>query len=283
MNRKLTIALLLTVVALIGVPGALALPSFLNAFNTTYPSAVGTRIDTCELCHINPAGGGARNPYGTDFENQPIHDTNPSQALRNIENNDSDGDGFTNIQEINALTFPGNASDHPSVTPTPTPTPTPTITVTPTPTPTPTVTATPTPTPTETATPTVTAAISVGGPSGVNIASNGAISVGGPNGVNIPTTTQPTITATPTPTAAPTAAIVPPISAPTAAAPTTAIVPPQLAPAATPALGATQPSCAGECAALLGQGERAIQSERSLLRTTTSLGLPTSRVLSPFG
>jgi hypothetical protein len=114
MNKNITIGLLLlTVTALVGIPGALAYGNYLTEFGTKYSTA-GSRLDTCGVCHYNSGGGGPRNPYGTDFENQSIHSSNPGQALANIESLDSDGDTFTNIDEIKALTFPGNASDHPA-------------------------------------------------------------------------------------------------------------------------------------------------------------------------
>ncbi len=114
MNKRITFMLLLiTVVALVGIPEALALSEFLTDFNTKY-NTTNTRLDTCSLCHINPAGGGARNPYGTDFLNNGGN-VAVMAALTIIEPLDSDGDGFKNIDEIHNLTFPGNASDFPPV------------------------------------------------------------------------------------------------------------------------------------------------------------------------
>ncbi len=74
------------------------------AFEQAYPAAVGSRIDTCTLCHTSPP---TRNSYGAAFENAGFN-------FKAIESADSDGDGFTNIQEITALTFPGNAADNPN-------------------------------------------------------------------------------------------------------------------------------------------------------------------------
>jgi hypothetical protein len=59
--------LLVLVVALLLVPGASAGDSYLSSFETAYPAAVGSRIDKCGVCHINPNRGGARNIYGSDF------------------------------------------------------------------------------------------------------------------------------------------------------------------------------------------------------------------------
>lgn len=153
MNRIVISALILFIVVA-GVPGASALPSYLDNFNTTYPFVVGTRIDTCILCHVNPSGGGSLNVYGRDFSNN----THNFTAIESI---DSDADGFTNFDEIVILTFPGNSSDYPfsttsTATGTITPTATGTITPTATGTITPTATGTITPTATGTITPTAT-------------------------------------------------------------------------------------------------------------------------------
>jgi hypothetical protein len=36
-------------------------------------------------------------------------------SFTGIEGQDSDGDGFTNLEEINALTFPGDPTDYPVI------------------------------------------------------------------------------------------------------------------------------------------------------------------------
>ncbi len=94
--------------------------SYLAAANATYPNISGTKLDGCTLCHAggSPSGGNL-NGFGTDYR------TN-GHNFGAIEGLDSDGDGFTNLAEIQALTFPGNATDHPgSPTPVPSATPTP--------------------------------------------------------------------------------------------------------------------------------------------------------------
>jgi hypothetical protein len=103
---------------------ASARPEFLELFLEQYPAVVGTRLESCNVCHTDPP---RRNLYGTDF----------SVAGRDfvaIEPFDSDGDGFSNLTEITALTFPGNPLDfpgaEPSATATPTPTQTPVLTPT---------------------------------------------------------------------------------------------------------------------------------------------------------
>ncbi len=76
---------------------------------STYPQIVGSRIDTCVLCHTNSIP--TLNPFGAAYK---AGGRGLASSLHAIENVDSDGDGWTNLQEINALTFPGNAADHPA-------------------------------------------------------------------------------------------------------------------------------------------------------------------------
>ena len=103
----------LSVVALILVMSGSAYPitSYLTTFNSTYGTSA-TVLNTCGICHINPAGGGSRNSYGTAYANN-------GHNFKTIESLDSDGDTFTNLAEINARTFPGDAASHPAVTPPP--------------------------------------------------------------------------------------------------------------------------------------------------------------------
>jgi hypothetical protein len=77
--------------------------SYLNQFNTRY-GTTGTKLNSCTLCHSTTP---ALNSYGAAFKNN-------SHNFATIEPLDSDGDGFSNIVEINARTFPGNSSSKPS-------------------------------------------------------------------------------------------------------------------------------------------------------------------------
>ncbi|MET0167405.1 MAG: hypothetical protein ABW318_20680 [Vicinamibacterales bacterium] len=85
-----------------------------SAFNTKYSTA-GTRIDAttnCQVCHTssNPVlNGPALNGYGSAYKANGRN----SGAFEAIKSLDSDGDGFTNLVEIQARTFPGNAADKP--------------------------------------------------------------------------------------------------------------------------------------------------------------------------
>ncbi len=145
--RISTLARTLSLTALLSATtpfSAAALPEFLVEFTTEYPSTIGTRLESCDVCHdgLPPR----RNPYGTDFNLA-------GRRFEQIESFDSDDDGFDNITEILALTFPGDDRDNPNAMP-----PTATATEVPTATPTPADTATPT----HTRTPAATATIAPG-------------------------------------------------------------------------------------------------------------------------
>lgn len=107
MNYKLTLVLFVAVAILIGAPMVSAKSSYLSSFSQHYNTS-GTRLDTCNLCHVSSSGG-TFNPYGMAYS------TN-GRNFASIETLDSDKDGFTNIEEIKALTFPGDANDHPQTT-----------------------------------------------------------------------------------------------------------------------------------------------------------------------
>jgi hypothetical protein len=110
------IGLLLMAVVLTSTQAVTAISYYKGEFNAKYGTS-GTRLDTCGICHVNPAGGGPRNLYGAAFQSESVHSSNPALAFSNIEPLDSDGDGYSNIAEITALTFPGDPNDHPTPAP----------------------------------------------------------------------------------------------------------------------------------------------------------------------
>jgi uncharacterized protein YjdB len=80
MNKKITFGLLLlTVVAIIGVPEALAYGTYVTPLNDLYGPGL-----SCGTCHVNPNGGGERNAYGQLFEGQTNHQSDPTAALQAI-------------------------------------------------------------------------------------------------------------------------------------------------------------------------------------------------------
>lgn len=65
----------------------------------------------CGTCHVNPGGGGARNSFGNDWTAIAI--PNGDKYIAELADKDSDGDGFTNAQEFEAGTHPGDPESKP--------------------------------------------------------------------------------------------------------------------------------------------------------------------------
>ncbi|MFP5212194.1 MAG: hypothetical protein ACLGPL_02335 [Acidobacteriota bacterium] len=102
---SLSIILMVAVVALPALSHASS--GYVNNFKAQYPSSAAA-LQACGLCHTSAP---ALNNYGSDFAG--------SHDFVAIEPNDSDGDGFNNITEINGGTMPGDISSKPtSTTPT---------------------------------------------------------------------------------------------------------------------------------------------------------------------
>jgi hypothetical protein len=98
-------------------------PEYLSEFNARYKTS-GSRLDTCSTCHASSSPSRENlNPYGADF-GAANHDFGA------IEGKDSDGDGFSNIDEIKAGTFPGDPNENPDKKPEPPKKPAPTTTTT---------------------------------------------------------------------------------------------------------------------------------------------------------
>jgi len=96
-----------------------AKPGFLDVFKATYnvddASALGSA--KCGVCHSTVP---KRNPYGKDVKK--ALDASPdgkmtSEILKQVEAIDSDGDGWSNGDEIKAGFLPGDPASHPTGTP----------------------------------------------------------------------------------------------------------------------------------------------------------------------
>ncbi|MCD4807428.1 MAG: hypothetical protein K8R13_07660 [Methanococcoides sp.] len=103
MNYKIITVLLLAMILLISAPTVSAKHSYLEDFNQQYDTG-DTKLDSCDTCH-EVQDIESINPYGEAYHQN-------GKNLASIEALDSDGDGFTNLDEINALTFPGDANDY---------------------------------------------------------------------------------------------------------------------------------------------------------------------------
>jgi hypothetical protein len=101
---------LLTAALLHSSPQAVsAAPGDLSSAVAKYPNLATSLLNQCSLCHLSSIPN--LNPYGAAYKAAGRN----SAAFAAIENLDSDKDGATNLQEIQSLTFPGDASSVPAV------------------------------------------------------------------------------------------------------------------------------------------------------------------------
>jgi len=102
--------LLLSAGFLLLSPRVVAKQKFMSLFAQAYPAAAGTPLDSCLLCHTDPAAPDEDNlnRYGRDWEDGDLGDKNFLAGA--LVRRDSDGDGAPNGDEILQLSFPGNAS-----------------------------------------------------------------------------------------------------------------------------------------------------------------------------
>ena len=103
--RKILLFCLMTLFwTMIAEHTAFALPAFYKMFRAKYEWASG-----CNVCHSSKKGGDVPNPYGKAFLHNGM---NPSTFLR-IAAEDSDKDGFSNLAEIIARSYPGDPASTP--------------------------------------------------------------------------------------------------------------------------------------------------------------------------
>jgi hypothetical protein len=86
-----------------------AQPTYLTAFEQGHPYAIGTKLDSCVLCHTSLTTH-ERNPFGAAFQ-AANHDFTAIEGPTD----DADGDGWSNLDEIKSLSFPGDPADRPAV------------------------------------------------------------------------------------------------------------------------------------------------------------------------
>lgn len=212
----LLLAVALGIVAVTNWRDAQASSGYSTQARAQYPAITGTSLDSCSLCHTSSIP--ALNSYGSAFA------TN-GRSFTAIENLDSDGDGFSNIAEIRALSLPGDPNSRPAAPPTLTPTRVP-----------PTATRVP---PTATRVPPTATRIP---PTATRVLPTATATRVPPTATN--TAVPPTATATPVPPTAtrtvapPTATRVPPTAIPTAIWPT----PTSTAPAPTATVTVPRPN-----------------------------------------
>src|SRR3990172_6942571 len=84
---------------------ALGFGVFKTAFNTKYGTA-GSKLDSCSTCHL-PGDTSSFNSYGQAGKDNI--GLGIDAALAAVEPLDADGDTFSNVAEITARTWPGDA------------------------------------------------------------------------------------------------------------------------------------------------------------------------------
>ena len=104
MRKMLLFCLMVLFWAIIAEQPASALPAFYKMFRAKYGWTSG-----CNVCHSSKTGGDSPNPYGRAFLHNGM---NPSTFLR-IAEEDSDKDGFSNLAEILARSYPGDPASTP--------------------------------------------------------------------------------------------------------------------------------------------------------------------------
>ncbi len=77
------------------------------------------KIPSCTYCHVSPSGGAPWNPFGRALRAELYGNTDPVAALKALlaKNKDSDGDGYTDLMEVFAGSWPGDPKKHPLVDP----------------------------------------------------------------------------------------------------------------------------------------------------------------------
>jgi hypothetical protein len=100
--------------ALLAPHGANAWPSCVDVFAATYPNSTTENNGGCQTCHQSSGGGGNFNVYGSDLLSNggsgagaACTSVDFAAVMTAVENLDSDGEGNSNIVEINANTQPG--------------------------------------------------------------------------------------------------------------------------------------------------------------------------------
>ena len=112
--RKLQwLAVALTFAAVTASTKAEARPTYFQVLTERYNIQPGDRTYACGNCHYLWTGTGARNPFGSAVEQQLYVGKSITQALQDVEPMDSDGDGFSNLDELTTYrTLPGYSCDN---------------------------------------------------------------------------------------------------------------------------------------------------------------------------
>ena len=103
-----TVMVLAALLASMWAPPAHAFPACLSAFSSAFPTST-SNVTQCQLCHVSSGGGSPWNAFGSAIKQAGIPNvcSSLSSALAIIQALDSDGEGNSNLTEINLGTQPG--------------------------------------------------------------------------------------------------------------------------------------------------------------------------------
>lgn len=102
------VGFLVKCIGLLGVQIASAYPSYLSTWSSSYPDSTTASGVGCAVCHTSTGGGNGWNFYGWDIRQQRFNNgLSVSDAILAIQGEDSDGNGDSNLAEIDGNTQPG--------------------------------------------------------------------------------------------------------------------------------------------------------------------------------
>lgn len=97
MKIMYTLILTLVILTLLSAPS--------SAYSSYADEIPGDLTGQCLVCHIDPNGDGDLNSYGIDY--------GAYQSVEDIASLDSDNDGYTNQEELEDVTLPGDDTSYP--------------------------------------------------------------------------------------------------------------------------------------------------------------------------
>ncbi len=95
MKKIVTLTLILIVIGVSSVK-----PEYMKDFKE-----FDEKVKKCTLCHVQSSGYGGLNPFGRDYSEV--------RTLTELMQLDSDGDNFSNIEELLNGTMPGDKNSYP--------------------------------------------------------------------------------------------------------------------------------------------------------------------------
>ena len=113
MRQSLAALALLTASLIAPLHQAEARPTYFLEMKSFFAVPDDSNVDHCSVCHVNYEGTGTRNPFGIAVQQQLYTGKSIQETLPLVASLDSDGDGYTNDDELRIyLTQPGFSCDN---------------------------------------------------------------------------------------------------------------------------------------------------------------------------